>query len=143
MGQFFTLKAVARYVATVAFSIFSYAVMAQSAPSTESCGHVLSAFQQRLYNHYLAGPDSLRQFVVGLHGVRQLDIHEVDAWARNVQAQVCPADGRVGSMSDDAEPPSTVGTASRVDMPVAMTRAAVRQELALARSAHQLQFGER
>jgi len=129
MTPFFTTRSVLRYAATVAFSIFSYAVMAQSAPTTDACGHVLSGFQRHLYTHYLAGPASLRQFVFNVRGVRLMDVGEADAWARGVDAQTCPADDRLAASTDTAAP--------------GPTRAEVRQELALARSAHQLPFGDR
>ena len=128
MTTFLNTRSVLRYVATVAFSIFSYAVMAQSAPTTDACGHVLSAFQKHLYTRYLAGPDSLREFVFSVRGVHLMDVHEADAWARSVDAQVCPAGDRMASTDDTSAP---------------LTRAEVRQELALARSSHQLPFGDR
>jgi len=129
MTPFFTTRSVLRYAATVAFSIFSYAVMAQSAPATDACGHVLSAFQRHLYTHYLAGPDSLRQFVFSVRGVHPMDVHEADAWARHLDAQACPAADRLAAATDPADRP--------------LTRIEVRQQLALARSARQLPFGDR
>ena len=60
MNQFFSVKTIARFVAATAFSVFSYAAMAQSAPSIEACGQAMSSFQKRLYAHFLAGPASLR-----------------------------------------------------------------------------------
>ena len=202
MSHFLNTRSVLRYVATVAFSIFSYAVMAQSAPTADACGHALSAFQKHLYSHYLAGPDSLREFVFSVRGVHMLDIHEADAWARSIEAQTCPAGDRMASAprTPDATPavaalaiaPAnegpdgcttnvldvmhctahsersraavvaelrnaqaagelTVGELSdapiRDTVPanaaVAMTRTEVRQQLSLARSSHQLAFGER
>lgn len=202
MSQYFTVKAGLRYFATVAISIFSYAVMAQSVPSTDACGHALSAFQQRLYSHFLAGPDSLRDFVFNVRGVQLLDIREVDAWARNISEQACPAGEHVAAQGGSANAaPATSASAAPADegpdgcttnvldimhctarsersraavvaelrnaqaageltvvgelsdarvasvvpanASVAKTRAAVRQELALARSSHQLPFGDR
>ena len=134
MTPFPNTRSVLRYAATVAFSIFSYAVMAQSAPTTDACGHVLSAFQKHLYNRYLAGPDSLREFVFSVRGVHLMDVYEADAWARGIDAQVCPAADRTASMA---------GTADAAPDAPPMTRAEVRQELALARSSHQLPFGDR
>lgn len=202
MTHFLDTRSVLRYVATVAFSIFSYAVMAQSAPDADACGHVLSGFQKRLYSHYLAGPDSLRDFVFNVRGVRLLDIYEADAWARSIEAQACPAGDRMGSATraPDAIPAvATLAIAPANDVPdgcttnandvmhctahsersraavvaelrnaqaaggltvgelsdaqvsngvpanaaVAMTRTEVGQQLSLARSSHQLVFGER
>ena len=202
MSQFLNTRSVLRYVATVAFSIFSYAVMAQSAPAADACGHALSAFQKHLYTHYLEGPDSLRDFVFIGRGVHPLDVYAADAWARNVEAQACPMGDRMASTTrtPDAMPALVARPAAQVDdgtdgcttnvtdvmrctahsersraavvaelrnvqaagdmtvgelsdariasvvpapAAVAVTRAEVRQELALARSNHQLAFGER
>lgn len=210
MSHTFIVKAGLRYLATLAISIFSYAVMAQPAPSADACGHALSTFQKHLYAHFLAGPDSLREFVFNVRGVQLLDIYQVDAWARNIAEQTCPAGERVAaetgnadaapSRAPDASPyavgsmaPAAAGldgcTTNVLDVmrcparsersraavvaelrnaqaageltavgelsdaqissvvpanaSVAKTRAAIRQELALARSAHLLQFGER
>ncbi|MCK9686712.1 hypothetical protein [Scleromatobacter humisilvae] len=208
MSQSFSIRPLLRYFAVVAFSILSYAAMAQAAPTSDACGHALSSFQQRLYGHFLAGPASLREFVFNERGVHLLDIREVDAWARNIQAQVCPvgepvvsaADTGAVRLSPDISAPGAalsvtdgasrdrcstnvldvmhcearserareavvaelrnaqasgqfdrVGELSDAQLSsvvaprasIATTRAAVRQELALARSAHQLEFGER
>ena len=202
MSQFLNTRSVLRYVATVAFSIFSYAVMAQSAPAADACGHALSAFQKNLYNHYLAGPDSLREFVFIGRGVHLLDVHEADAWARSIEAQTCPTGDRMASATrtPDATPAvvtlgiapandgsdgcttnandvmhctarsersraavvaelrnaqaaggvrvgelsdAPIGNMVPANAAVAMTRTEVRQQLSLARSSHQLAFGER
>ena len=100
MNQFFSAKTIARFVATTAFSVFSYAAMAQSAPSIETCGQAMSSFQKRLYAHFLAGPASLRNFIFNERGVHLLDIHEVDAWARGVSARACPEKDATASTDD-------------------------------------------
>ncbi len=90
MNQIHNVRPVLRFVAAIALSTLSYAAMAQAAPSVDTCSQTLSSFQKRLYAHFMAGPDSLRSFVFRLRAVRQLDVRDVDAWARRVAAQGCP-----------------------------------------------------
>ena len=121
MNQFFSAKTIARFVATTAFSVFSYAAMAQSAPSAEACGQAMSAFQKRLYAHFLAGPATLRNFIFNERGVHLLDIHEVDAWARGVSAQACPEKDAAASADNDNRlaPASTSSSVTSSAIPLA------------------------
>ena len=115
MNRFFSVKAAARFVATTAFTVFSYAAMAQSAPSAETCGQAMSAFQQRLYAHFLAGPATLRNYVFSVRGVHLLDIYQVDAWARGVSARTCPEkDAATPSADEGPAAPAPASTASPV-----------------------------
>ncbi len=142
MRQYFTTRSLMRSAAAIGFSIFSYAAMAQSIPSTDACGHALSGFQKRLYARFLAGPDTLRNYVFAVRSIHLLDIREVDEWGRDIRGQVCREAAPVVGAADESTatplPPIVADAA-----PVPMTRAAVRQELALARATRQLQFGER
>ena len=119
MNQFFSVKTIARFVATTAFSVFSYAAMAQSAPSAEACGQAMSTFQKRLYAHFLAGPATLRNFIFNERGVHLLDIYEVDAWARRVSA--CPEKDATASTDNDNQvaPATTSSPVSTSSIPVA------------------------
>ena len=119
MNRFLSVKAAARFAATTAFTVFSYAAMAQTAPSAEACGQAMSAFQQRLYAHFLAGPATLRNYVFSVRGVHLLDIYQVDAWARGVSAQTCPEkDAAAPSAGDPVAPASTTSPVSSSSTPV-------------------------
>lgn len=115
MSQFLSVKFILRIVATTAFSIFSYAAMAHSAPSIDSCSQALSSFQKRLYAHFLAGPESLRNYIFRVRGVHLLDIHEVDEWARNVSAQTCPARDASAATDDEVRAAPTHASTSARD----------------------------
>ncbi len=132
MTMHFSVRTTLRFFATTAFSIFSYAALAQPTLSMDACGQSLSSLQKRLYAHYLAGPDSLRDFVFSRRGIYLLRVQEVDAWARQVDAQGCaPGQASAASEPETGLAPtseSAPGVASAMSSVPSDTRSDTRSE---------------
>lgn len=113
MSTYFNVKPILRFIGMTAFSIFSYAAVAQPTLPMGTCGQALSSLQQRLYAHYLAGPASLRDFVFARRNIYLLDVREVDAWARQIESRGCAPGqpGQPGAQSD-VEPGIALKSAS-------------------------------
>ncbi len=74
-----------RIIVASAIAATAGAALAQSALA-DKCMPQMSGLQQRLYAKSSEGPDALRDFIYIRRGVYQLDMTDVQTWARSVDA---------------------------------------------------------